>query len=152
MFVRDVMLCPIAVVPSDISLRETAQRMKDAGQPLVVVADGSGIHGFVTERELVFGAQAQAQDHTSEGVGFFASDRFIFTRESETVADLAQRMLREHARRAIVVDREGDPVGVVSAWELARRFRRQARRDAIIVEAQEEFLRSDDFWSNGTLN
>ena len=152
MFVRDVMLRPIAVVPSGISLRETAQRMKDAGQRFVVVTDSSGIRGFLTERELVFGAQAQAQDHTSEGVGFFASDRFIFTRESETVAELAQRMIHGQARRAIVVDRDGDPVGVVSPWDLARRFRRQAKRDAIIVEAQEEFLRSDAFWSNGDVN
>jgi predicted transcriptional regulator len=120
MRVRDVMLRDVAVVRPETGFREVAARMRQSRCPLVVVGDGHAIHGLVTMRELVLGAEAWAQGYPIHGVGDVVSLNFIFTHEDEAVAELVRRMVQAGVRRAIVVDGEMRAVGAVSPRELAR--------------------------------
>ncbi len=120
MRVRDVMVRGVAVVRPETGFREAVARMRQSQCPLLVVGDGHSVHGLVTTRELVLGAEAWAQGYPIHGVGDVVSLNFIFTHEGEAVAELVRRMVHAGARRAIVVDGEMRAVGVVSPRELAR--------------------------------
>jgi predicted transcriptional regulator len=120
MWVRDVMQRDVAVVRPETGFRDAVARMKQSQCPLVIVGDGQAIHGLVTTRELVLGAEAWAQGYPIHGVGDVVSLNFIFTHEDEAVAEVARRMVHAGARRAIVVDGEMRALGVVSPQELAR--------------------------------
>jgi predicted transcriptional regulator len=120
MWVRNVMLRDVAVVGPETALREAAEFMWASHRQLLVVGDEHGIYGLVTMRELVLGAEAQAQGYSVGGVGDVASLNFIFTHEDEAMEQLARRMVHAGARRAIVIDGEQRAVGVVSPMEMAR--------------------------------
>ncbi|WP_257452709.1 CBS domain-containing protein [Archangium lipolyticum] len=144
MRVRDVMLRDVAVVRPETSFREAVARMRQSRCPLVVVWDGHAIHGLVTMRGLVLGAEAWAQGYPIQGVGDVVSLNFIFTHEDESVAELARRMVHGGARRAIVVDGEMRAVGVVSPRELAK-------LDAVGRASEESFPASDaPAWTGAT--
>ncbi|WNG34157.1 CBS domain-containing protein [Archangium violaceum] len=119
MRVRDVMRRDVAVVGPETALREAAKSMWKSRYQLLVVGDEHGIYGLVTMRELVLGAEAQAQSGPVEEVGDIASLNFIFTHEDEALEQLARRMIHARARRAIVLDGGMHAVGVVSPMELA---------------------------------
>ena len=120
MWVRDVMRRDVVVVGPETDLREAAELMWQSRRLLLVVGDAHGVYGLVTTRELVLGAEAQAQDHPIRGVGDIASLNFIFTHADEPAAELARRMVHAGARRAIVIDGALRVVGVVSPMEMAR--------------------------------
>jgi predicted transcriptional regulator len=144
MKVRDVMLRDVAVVGPETALREAAEHMREAPSQLLVIGNEHGIYGVVTTRELVWGAEAQAQGHPVSGVGDIASLNFIFTHEDETVEELARRMVHAGARRAVVIDGALCAVGVVSPMELAR-------PDAVGRASEESFPASDaPSWTGAT--
>lgn len=120
MWVRNVMRRDVAVVGPETALREAAEIMWKSRYQLLVVGDEHGIYGLVTTRELVLGAEAQAQGSPVGGVGDIASLNFIFTHEDEALEQLVRRMIHARARRAIVLDGELHAVGVVSPMEMAR--------------------------------
>lgn len=130
MFVRDVMLQLFHCISPRLTLPEVATELLCARQEHVLVAEAGVIHGFVSERELVFGAEAQAQGEPVRNAGDIASARFVITRVDEPVDALVRRMIRAQARRAVAVDAAGRPVGVLSPWELVRAVGRQRRETA----------------------
>jgi CBS domain-containing protein len=85
---------------------------------VVVVGDGDGIRGVLTDRDIVVRAVAEGKDPASTGV------REIFTTEPTTLSpdaslDEAVDALREaHVRRLPVVE-DGQAVGIVSIGDLA---------------------------------
>jgi predicted transcriptional regulator len=119
-FVREVMLNDIAVLAPRTTLREAASRMALSGRGLLVIADAERIHGLVTMRRLVLGAEAAAQGYLIHGIGDLVSRRFVLTREDECVTQLAPRMVQAGVRRAIVTGEDGQVSGVVTTLELAR--------------------------------
>jgi predicted transcriptional regulator len=144
MWVRDVMVRDVAVVRPETSFREAVARMRQSECPLVVVWDGHVVHGLVTMRELVLGAEAWAQGYPIHGVGDVVSLNFIFTHEDEPVAELVRRMVHAGARRAIVVDGEMRALGVVSPRELTR-------SDAVGRASEASFPASDaPSWTGST--
>ena len=136
MLVRDVMLRDVAVVGPETALREAVEHMWESQCPLLVVGDERGLYGLVTTRELVLGAEAQAQGEPVTGVGDVTSLNFIFTHEGETVEEMARRMVHAGARRAIVIDEALCAIGVVSPMELTR-------PDAVERASVESFPASD---------
>lgn len=136
MWVRDVMVRDVVVVRPEAGFREAVARMRQSQCPLVVVRGEDAIHGLVTMRELVLGAEAWAQGYPIHGVGDVVSLNFIFTHEDEPVAELARRMVQTGVRRAIVVDGEMHAVGVVSPVELSR-------RDSVGQASEDSFPASD---------
>lgn len=144
MWVRDVMRRDVVIVRPETPLREAAERMWESRRLLLVVGDEHGIHGLVTTRELVLGAEAQAQGHPIDGVGDVASHSFIFTHEDESMQELARRMVHAGARRAIVVNGELRVVGVVSPMEIAR-------PDVVGLASEDSFPASDaPSWTGAT--
>lgn len=143
-FVRELMLSDVAVLSPRTTLREAAAQLSRSGRGLLVIADAERVHGLVTMRRLILGAEAAAQGYLIHGVGDLASSRFILARENERLAQLAPRMVRAGVRRAVVVSEEGQVSGVVTTLDLARAERRRRRRlRAVNLASEDSFPASD---------
>lgn len=143
-FVREIMLGGVAVLPPRTSLRDAAARLFRSDHGLLVIADTERVHGLVTMRRLVFGAEAAAQGYPIHGIGDLASRRFILAGEDERLTQLTPRMVRAGVRRAVVVDEAGQVSGVVTTLDLARAERRRWRRlRAVDISSEDSFPASD---------
>ncbi|OJH35120.1 CBS domain-containing protein [Cystobacter ferrugineus] len=151
-FVHEIMLNDVAVLAPRTTLREAAARMSRSGRGLLVIADAERIHGLVTMRRLILGAEAAAQGYPIHGIGDLASSRFILAREDEQLMQLAPRMVRAGVRRAVVVDEDGRVSGVVTTQEFARAERRRWRRlHAVELSSEGSFPASDPPSWTGTV-
>lgn len=151
-FVREIMLSGVAVLFPRTPLREAAARMFRSGRGLLVVADAERVHGLVTMRRLILGAEAAAQGYPIHGLGELASRRFVLAREEELLTELAPRMVRAGVRRAVVVGEDGQVSGVVTTLELARAERRRWRRlRAVDLSSEHSFPASDPPSWTGTV-
>lgn len=151
-FVHALMLNDVPVLAPRATLREATARMFRSDRGLLVIADAERVHGLVTMRRLVLGAEAAAQGYPIHGVGDLASSRFVLAREDEHLEQLAPRMVRAGVRRAVVVGEDGKVSGVVTALELARAERRRWRRlRAVDLSSEGSFPASDPPSWTGTV-
>lgn len=114
LLVREVMVPDPPAITGRTTLREAARRLWDSGaESLVVVADDGALLGLLSERELVFAAEAQWEGlpvHTGE----YLSSSFVTARPEERFVDLLDRMCSAVVKRAVVLDGRGEAVGLVS--------------------------------------
>jgi CBS domain-containing protein len=99
---------PAVCVPSDSSLHEAAQAMRDAGVSALLVDRGTGI---VTERDLARALAAGCQP--ADPVASAVTPHPITCDPSTGVVDAAALMLNEQVRH-LVVELPGGGLGVVS--------------------------------------
>jgi CBS domain-containing protein len=119
-FVRDVMTEDPVVLPGDSSLNDAARAMRDRGIGAVVVeaADGS-ICGIVTDRDIVVRALAEDADPEDTTLDEICS-RDLITLAADELAERAVAVMRERGIRRILIEDDGEPVGIVSLGDLAR--------------------------------
>jgi CBS domain-containing protein len=95
-------------------LRVAAELLEHAAaDALLVLYEDGRLAGLLTERELVLGAQLEAEGLPGNA-GHYASPRFVFAWEHELLEALLRRMVAQGVRRAVVLDGEGNPIGLVS--------------------------------------
>jgi predicted transcriptional regulator len=112
--VRDVMIVDPPTIRSGASLREAALRLWSSGaESLLVTADDGATLGFLSERELVWGAEAQFQGE-SPRAGDHVCTRFVAAVPDERFVALLERMSDAAVKRALVLDPRGEPIGAVS--------------------------------------
>jgi CBS domain-containing protein len=151
-FVHELMLNDVAVLTPRTTLREAAARMSRSGRGLLVIADAERVHGLVTMRRLILGAEAAAQGYPIHGIGDLTSSHFILAREDELLTQLAPRMVRAGVRRAVVVDEDGQVSGVITTLELARAERSRWRHlHAVELSSEGSFPASDPPSWTGTV-
>ena len=121
------MLRDVPHVTPHTSLRKAAAKMARTRHGLLVVVDDAGVHGVLTLRRLVLGAEAAAQGVPIRGAGDLASTRFLLGWEEEPVSELAQRMGRAEVRRAVIIGAGCEATGVVTPEELALGVRQHWR-------------------------
>jgi len=117
--IRDVMTPnPATCAPSDTVL-DAAKAMSEGDFGAVVVTEGGGVRGILTDRDIVVRAVAAGKEPASTEI------REAFTTEPTTLSpgdslDQAVEALREaHVRRLPVVD-GSEVVGIVSIGDLAK--------------------------------
>jgi CBS domain-containing protein len=113
---RDVMVRAPASVRHSEPLRVAANRLERSSADAVVVRFDEGtIAGLLTERDIVLGAQSEAEGFPGHA-GWYASKRFVLAHETESLDAVLQRLETADARRAVVVDRKGRPIGLFSMY------------------------------------
>jgi CBS domain-containing protein len=117
--VRDVMTPKVVTLPSETTLAEAARTMREQGIGDIVVSDGSGIAGLVTDRDIVVRAVAEQRDPASTTIGEILTEDLIIVRPDDTVQSAAL-LMRDHAvRRVLVCEGDKSLVGIVTIGDLA---------------------------------
>lgn len=107
---------PVATVAPDATLHEVADALVAADVGALVVTDGDGAAGVVSERDIV-GALAKRRDPATTRARDIASTTLVWCDAEATVAEVAAQMMDCYVRHVLVEDR-GRLVGVVSARDL----------------------------------
>jgi CBS domain-containing protein len=115
--VRDLMTPGPIGVDYHQSIAEAARTMRDWGVGAVLVTKDEVVHGLVTDRDLVVRAMAESKA-PDEPVGPLSSVDLIGVSADED-ADVAARLMREHAVRRLPVIDDGQIAGMVSLGDLA---------------------------------
>jgi signal-transduction protein with cAMP-binding, CBS, and nucleotidyltransferase domain len=115
--VRDLMTPGPIGVDYHQSIAEAARTMRDWGVGAVLVTKDDVVHGLVTDRDLVVRAMAEARS-PDEPVGPLSSGDLIGV-SADDDADVAVRLMCEHAVRRLPVIDHGQIAGMVSLGDLA---------------------------------
>ena len=115
--VRDLMTPGPIGVEYHQSIAEAARTMRDWGVGAVLVVKDDALHGLVTDRDLVVRAVAESMG-PDEPVGPLSSGDLI-TVDAADDADVAMRLMREHAVRRLPVIEDGKIAGMVSLGDLS---------------------------------
>ncbi|MGH3259520.1 MAG: CBS domain-containing protein [Streptosporangiaceae bacterium] len=115
--VRDLMTPGPIGVDYHQSIAEAARTMRDWGVGAVLVTKDEVVHGLVTDRDLVVRAMAESMA-PDEPVGPLSSSDLVGVSADED-AEVAVRLMREHAVRRLPVIDDGQIAGMVSLGDLA---------------------------------
>jgi len=135
----------VVVTPRETSVLEAAKLMRQYHVGDVVVTDQRNGHrapvGIVTDRDIVLEIVAQDLSASNLSVGDIMSNDLVTVSQDEGVFQTIQRMRARGARRAPVVDSDGNLTGIVSVddlvellaeelGELAKLVTREQKREA----------------------
>jgi CBS domain-containing protein len=112
------MVEPAVTVQAGASLSEAARLMRDADIGDVVVVDGGGPIGIVTDRDIVVRGLAEEPQAGNLTAGDVCSTELVSIAPDADVEDAVMMMRRASVRRLPVVE-GGQLVGVLSLGEVA---------------------------------
>jgi CBS domain-containing protein len=109
----------VSVAPHD-SLREAAQRMRDADVGVLPVVDGHRLVGMLTDRDITIRAVAEDLELDAP-VEAIMSEDVLHCYDDQSVEDVLSDMGELQTRRLPVLDHEtAQLVGIVSLGDLSR--------------------------------
>jgi CBS domain-containing protein len=117
--VRDVMTAQVVTLPRETTLVEAARTMREQDIGDIVVSDGAGPAGLVTDRDIVVRAVAERRDPESTTIGEILTPDLVTVRPDDTVQSAALLMRDQAVRRVLVCDSDQRLVGIVSIGDLA---------------------------------
>lgn len=115
--VADEMLEPVFVEAST-TIQDASAAMLDGGSGAAIVVENGELRGLISAADV---AQALADDldPTSTSVGSIAGSDPPRARSDEALADVHQRMRAQQRPLAVVVGRDGRPLGLLADHEAA---------------------------------
>lgn len=116
MKIKNVMSTPVVVVPPFTAVRDVARHMDHSGVGSVVVSDGHGVAGIVTDRDLALRVLARDAGGETKVEQVMTPSPVVVRPEDDL--DVAFEVFRRHAFRRLPVVDEGDVVGVVTVDDL----------------------------------
>lgn len=124
--VGELMERKVVSVELNSKVRDCAQVMAKRGVSCaVVVTQGGGAAGIVTERDLVTKVIADALDPAKVLVRDIMSTPLITISPDAKMSDAAELMSQYTIRRLIVVNQNGDLAGIITAGDLAKALAKQ---------------------------
>ncbi|MFD3514242.1 cyclic nucleotide-binding/CBS domain-containing protein [Streptomyces sp. NPDC058657] len=133
MLVRDAMSTMVLTIGPAHTLRQAARLMsvRHVGAAIVLDADTSGL-GILTERDLLVSIGA-GQDPDLETAGAHTTTDVVFASPAWTLEDAAEAMAHGGFRHLIVLDEQGEAVGVVSVRDIIRCWAPSRRQPASLA-------------------
>jgi CBS domain-containing protein len=120
----------VAQIRPSATLRDAAHQLVREQLGLLVIVDGSGVRGVLSERDLVT-AIAEDADLDAERVVDYGTDDVVVVDETTTIVDAAATMATAEVRH-LAVARHGEVVGVISARDLVALLADTAETDDLI--------------------
>jgi CBS domain-containing protein len=124
--VRDVMIHHVLTVEPTATIREAAQRMREANVGMLPVVEHGRLRGVITDRDIVVRAIARGADSVTTRVEECATMEIACARPEWTVDQAMAQMSESQVGRLPVVDRDDRVVGIVTLSSLALRSRADA--------------------------
>jgi CBS domain-containing protein len=137
--VANVMVRGVVTIDSGATLREAAERMRNANVGMLPVVETDAVCGVITDRDLVVRAMTQDVRPSEGRVRDYVSAPPRCAEEDWTVEEAMEEMAAQHVGRLPVDDAGGRAIGVVTLSSLALRSRKQ---DRALETAQEVSRRS----------
>ena len=119
--VRELMSHDPVSLRSDAPIIDAARVMQAADVGNVMVNDGGGICGIVTDRDVVVRAIAEGRDPANTPLSEICSQE-LATVSPDTPIETAVDLMRQKAIRRLPVVESGKPVGIVSIGDLVADF------------------------------
>ncbi|HEX2023932.1 MAG TPA: CBS domain-containing protein [Acidimicrobiales bacterium] len=116
--VQDVMTTDPVALEASKPVIEAAKRMRDEDIGDVIVMEGGGICGVVTDRDIVVRVVANGRDPAQTPLGDVCS-RDVATVSPGDDLTVAGDLMRDRAIRRVPVVEDGRPVGIISIGDLA---------------------------------
>lgn len=120
--VSDVMTRQVVYLSAETPLDEAGRAMQDADIGDIVVTEGDGIIGMVTDRDIVVRAVAERKDAATTTIGSITTREVVMIEQNSSAADAANLMRDRGVRRVLVCDTDRQLVGIVSLGDLAMRL------------------------------
>jgi CBS domain-containing protein len=112
----------LRVVTRSMCLRDAAATMAEDGIGVLLVAGtSSGMIGIISERDIIT-AIANDADLESERIGDFMSDEVVTIELDASLATATSVMVQALIRHLVVVDRDGEVVGIVSSRDILAKW------------------------------
>jgi len=112
--VAQALLDDFDLLHPDHGLEEAAQRFADSGLPLLPVVDGDEVVGVMTPADILRGDPCARDDAPAPTVAQRMSTLIPYCRTSDSPARVRDAMATMRAPAALVVDREGALLGLVT--------------------------------------
>lgn len=116
--VQDIMTPNPTVLDATTPLQQAALQMRQGEMGDVLVRNGDGLCGIVTDRDIVTRAVAERGDLSDVTLADVCSQQLWTIGPADPVS-AAVEVMRAHAIRRLPVVQEGEPVGIVSLGDLA---------------------------------
>ena len=117
--VRDFMSQPPLTVDSETSVADACKMMGDKHVGSILVSHKGVANAIFTERDLISKVLPERKDLSKVTVGAYASSPMITVTATTDVKEAARIMTEMKVRRLVVV-RDGKPIGIFTAADLAK--------------------------------
>ncbi len=125
MQIKDVMTQNPEYIPSNCTLVEAAQRMKELDTGFLAIGDDpkGKLQGVVTDRDITIRCVAEGADPNTTSVREAQTDRVLYCFEDDDVDDAARNMQEQQVYRLIVLNNRDRKrlSGIVTLGDIARR-------------------------------
>jgi CBS domain-containing protein len=105
-------------VTPEVSVRETVRIMAESHIGAIAVRKGAAIVGVFSERDLVKRVVADGRDPVTTRVGEVMNADIVKVLDSDSVESAASAMRAQHVRHAVIVDRAGNYLALLSERHL----------------------------------
>lgn len=131
--IERVMTRDPVTVEHKATVREAAKKMAKADIGDVIVMRDGKAYGIVTDRDVVIRCIAKGGEPSEMRVDEICSTNLVTVRPTDTIADAAT-LMRNRALKRLVVEQDGNPLGVVTVGDVER-LQRPDSIEAHIAEA-----------------
>ena len=116
--IHDLCFKNVVTIHKDVSMEEACKRMRNEHVGVLVVTD-KGAHpiGILTDRDVVVAGIALGRSLSSPIEDIMTKD-VLLVPKGAGVADVIARMEKREVRRALVVDKDNKPCGLISSDDL----------------------------------
>ena len=142
---RQVMSRELFTLPAEASVHEVLGLMARKEISCVIITRGGKAAGIITERDAA-GLLTNGWDAGRHAVGEVMSAPLISVAQEHTVQDSARIMRLNGVRRLVVVDEEGDPVGIITQSDIILGL------ESKYIEVYKELIRLKDQELRATLS
>jgi CBS domain-containing protein len=119
MLVKEIMTPSMDAVGPDVTLQETARKMRGANVGSLPVWEKGELLGMITDRDICCRAVAEGRDPARTTVREVMSREVTSCFSDDDIADAAQLMERKHIRRLAVLNHDRTMAGFLSVDDLA---------------------------------
>lgn len=118
--VDQVMSTPIIAVRPDEKLVIAARRMRDENIGALAVCSPRGCWGIMTDRDILIRAVAQGRDLETTRVLNVMTPKAVTCQAQSVLGEAGELMCRHKIRRLIVVDYDGNAIGMLTLTDIAQ--------------------------------
>jgi CBS domain-containing protein len=102
------------------TISSAAEKMRGLDIGFLPVCEGDRVVGTVTDRDIAVRSVAQGRDPRTAPVSEIMTPEAFHCYNDDDVEDVGRCMQEKEVRRMLILDREGNLVGVVSLGDIAK--------------------------------